>query len=260
MHLIEAIILGIVEGITEFLPISSTGHLVLASNLLNIPQTDFVKSFEIAIQAGAILSVLTLYWKSLTLNTDVLKKIIVAFMPTAILGAIFYKIIKNVLLDSEKVIVYSLLIGGILIILFEYFFKEKKEGLEKIEEVSYKKCIIIGLFQSIAMVPGVSRAAATIIGGLLLGLRRKTIVEFSFLLAIPTMLAATGLDLMKSSLNFSANEFLALGVGFFFSFMTAIIAIKFLLSYIQKHNFVAFGIYRIVLALIFILFVFRASS
>jgi len=258
MDIFQAIILGVVEGITEFLPISSTGHLILANKLLAISQTDFIKSFEIAIQAGAILAVVVLYWK-LFLSWPVLKRIITAFVPTGILGFIFYKIVKTYLLGSEKTVLWALLIGGLFLILFELFYKKKsQEGLIQASGgIPYKKCFLIGCFQSIAMVPGVSRSAATIVGGLLSGISRKAIVEFSFLLAVPTMIAATGYDLLKSAGNFELNQvkFLIIGAGV--SFLTAILGIKFLLKFIQKNTFIPFGIYRIVLALLFFIFVIK---
>jgi undecaprenyl-diphosphatase len=254
---LNAMFLGIVEGITEFLPISSTGHLVLASDLLRISQTNFVKSFEIAIQLGAILSVVVLYWQKVIVNWEIWKRIIVAFVPTAILGAIFYKIIKGLLLGNNTVIVYSLLIGGILIILFEWFYQEKENSIKEIEKIPLAKAAWLGVFQSVAMIPGVSRSAATILGGMALGVNRKAIVEFSFLLAAPTMLAATGLDLLKSGGNFSANQFKMLFVGFVVSFIVAILAIKFLLRFIKNHSFISFGIYRIILALVFITLILK---
>ena len=253
----DAFVLGIVEGITEFLPISSTGHLVLASNLLNISQTEFTKSFDIAIQLGAILSVVVLYWKSIFLDYKVIQKILMAFIPTAVLGVIFYKIIKGFLLENDRVIVYSLLIGGIILILFELWHKEKESHVSEISQMSFKQAMLIGLFQSFAMIPGVSRSAATIIGGLILGIKRKTIVEFSFLLAAPTMFAATAFDLFKSGGSFTLPEFKTMLVGFFVSFIVAILAIKFLLSFIKNHTFILFGVYRIVLALVFIFFILK---
>jgi undecaprenyl-diphosphatase len=251
MNFLHAIILGLVEGITEFLPISSTGHLILTAKILELPQSEFLKSFEIAIQLGAILAVVVLYWRSFFMKIEVLKKVAVAFIPTAILGLIFYKIIKQFLLESEQVVLWSLFLGGIFLIVFELFYREKKSALEDVAAISWRQAFTIGLFQSIAMVPGVSRAAATVVGGLILGLKRKTIVEFSFLLAVPTMAAATGLDLLKSGGNFSMNQFSILTVGFLISFLTAILAIKFLLRFIKTHSFVSFGVYRIILALLF---------
>lgn len=252
---LQTIILGIVEGVTEFLPISSTAHLILTSSLLHISQTNYQKSFEIAIQLGAILAVFVLYWRSFLVKFEVLKRVMVAFIPTGIIGLLFYKIVKNYLLGNTSVVLWSLFIGGILIILFELFHKEPFSHLSTdkadITDISYKQSFLIGLFQSVAIIPGVSRAAATIIGGLLLGLRRKTIVEFSFLLALPTMLAATGLDLLKNYKEFSGSQFGYLSLGFLVSFIVAILSIKFLLRYIKTHDFKAFGIYRIIISILF---------
>jgi undecaprenyl-diphosphatase len=252
MSLWQTILMGIVEGITEFLPVSSTGHLILTSRLLNITQSNFLSSFEIAIQLGAILAVVLLYWKSLILEKEVLKRVMAAFIPTAVIGLIFYPFIKQVLMGSELVVVWALLIGGIILIVFEVLYKEKETSLDEIKALSYKQSVLIGVFQSLAMVPGVSRSAATIIGGLSLGLKRKTIVEFSFLLAVPTMAAATGLDIIKNAADFSADQIGLLAVGFVCAFFVAIVSIKFLLYFIKNHNFVVFGIYRIVIALFFL--------
>jgi undecaprenyl-diphosphatase len=251
MTYLHTLILGIIEGITEFLPISSTGHLMLASYLLHLKQTDFQKSFEIAIQLGAILSVVVLYWRALLVNFEILKRVITAFIPTAILGFIFYKIIKRVLLGSNTVVLYSLLIGGIFLILFELWHREKESASEEISDISYSKSFMIGLCQAVAMIPGVSRSAATIIGGLILGIKRKTVVEFSFLLSVPTMAAATGLDLMKSGGHFSLEEFTLLIMGFISSFIVALLSIKWLIHFIKNHTFISFGIYRILIALLF---------
>lgn len=251
MTAFHAFILGIVEGISEFLPISSTGHLILTSRILGISQTEFVKTFEIAIQLGAILSVVVLYWKKFLLNIEVLKKVCAAFLPTAVIGFMLYKVIKKLLLGNSHVVIWSLFLGGIFLIVFELLHREKKDAVAAIESVSYKQAVIIGIFQSIAVIPGVSRSAATIIGGLMLGLRRETIVEFSFLLAVPTMLAATVLDLYKSANAFTQSQFTLLGIGFVTSFVVAIFAIKFLISYIKNHTFIPFGIYRILAALFF---------
>jgi undecaprenyl-diphosphatase len=251
MTYFDTLILGIVEGVSEFLPISSTGHLILASYLLHLKQTDFQKSFEIAIQLGAILSVVVLYWRALLVNFEILKKVITAFIPTAILGFIFYKIIKRVLLGSNTVVLYSLLIGGVFLILFELWHREKENASGELSDISYSKSLIIGLCQAVAMIPGVSRSAATIIGGLILGIKRKTIVEFSFLVSVPTMVAATGFDLMKSGGYFSLEEFHLLLVGFISSFIVALLSIKWLIHFIKNHTFISFGIYRILISLLF---------
>ncbi|MFA5022687.1 MAG: undecaprenyl-diphosphate phosphatase [Candidatus Paceibacterota bacterium] len=262
MDIISSILLGGVEGVTEFLPISSTGHLTLVSGLLGISQTDFVKSFEVIIQLGAILAVLALYWRKLLTNWPVLKRVIIAFLPTAILGLVFYKIIKTYLLGNNVVVLAALFVGGFVLIFFELWqarrpqldnsrLRGEASKPDELEKIPYWQAVILGLCQSIAMIPGVSRSAATIVGGLALGIKRETIVEFSFLLAVPTMAAATGLDLIKSSINFSTPEWGFLLIGFFVSFLTALLAIKSFLAYIQKHDFVAFGLYRIVIALVF---------
>ena len=256
MDFLQPIILGIVEGVTEFLPISSTGHLILTSRLLGLKQTEFLKSFEIAIQLGAILSIVFLYWKSLLIKWEVVKKVAAAFLPTAIIGVIFYKIFKSVLLN-ENIVLWALFLGGIFLIVFEFFYKEREKDIEEISSISYFQSFLIGIFQSIAIVPGVSRAAATIIGGLILGLKRKTIVEFSFLLAVPTMLAATGFDLANNINQFSFEQIDFLIVGFITSFVVAILSVKFLLYFIKKHNFVSFGVYRIILAVLFWLIIMK---
>ena len=252
MDILQAIILSVVEGFTEFLPISSTGHLILASDLLKIVQTDFVKTFEISIQLGAILAVVFLYWKTLTANLKLWKKIVAAFIPSAVVGFIFYPFIKDILIGNTSVVLASLLLGGFALIVLEKYHKETKTS-GKLENISYKNALIIGLFQSVSVIPGVSRAAATIAGGMIAGLNRKAAVEFSFLLAIPTMLGATTLDLLKSGLTFSQNEAFLLVVGFIGAFITAFIAVKFLLSFVLKHTFVPFAVYRIILALLFLL-------
>jgi undecaprenyl-diphosphatase len=251
MTYFHSLILGIIEGVSEFLPISSTGHLMLASYLLHLKQTEFQKSFEIAIQLGAILSVVVLYWRALLVNFEILKRVITAFIPTAILGFVFYKIIKRVLLGSNTVVLYSLLIGGIFLVLFELWHREKESASEELSDISYSKSFIIGLCQAVAMIPGVSRSAATIIGGLILGIKRKTIVEFSFLLSVPTMAGATGLDLMKSAGYFSLEEFYLLLIGFISTFIVALLSIKWLIHFIKNHTFISFGIYRILISLLF---------
>lgn len=256
MDFIQAVFLSIVEGLSEFLPISSTGHLVLASRLLNIPQTDFVKSFEIIIQLGAILAVVFLYFKKLITSFILWPKIMVAFLPAAFFGLIFYSFIKASLLGNTLVTLFALFFGGIALIFLEKIYIEQKHHLESLDKISLKTALLIGFCQSFSIIPGVSRAAATIIGGMSLGLKRKVAVEFSFLLAIPTMAAATGLDLIKSEFNFSNNEYVLLTVGFLGSFITAVFAIKFLLKFVQSHNFISFGIYRIILSVLFFLLVY----
>lgn len=267
MNIIHGLILGIIEGLTEFLPISSTAHLVLAGEWLRLPSSDFLKTFDISIQLGAILAVVVLYWKKIWSSRDLFFKIIAAFIPTAIIGLLLYKIVKNYLLDNNYIIATALFIGGVAIIGLEKFYatknkvvmeKNTKFSLAQTENInsatiSYRQAIYIGLFQSLAIIPGVSRAGATIIGGLGLGIKRKEIVEFSFLLAIPTMLAATGLDLFKSRSNLAAlssGDIAIWTIGFISAFVTAIIGIKFFLKFIQTRDFRPFGWYRIVLGIV----------
>ncbi|MBU1038715.1 undecaprenyl-diphosphate phosphatase [Patescibacteria group bacterium] len=246
----HSIILGVVEGITEFLPISSTGHLILVGQWLKLPASEFLKSYEIVIQLGAILAVVVLYWRRLLLNWETIKKLAVAFVPTAVLGLVFYKFIKAYLLGNSLVVLVALFLGGCGLIVFEKIYQTKE--IKKIAEdnVSYRQALWIGLAQSLAMVPGVSRAAATIVGGLAVGLPRKTIVEFSFLLAVPTMVAATLWDLLKSDWWLISQQVDVLLIGLVVSFIVALLAIKFLLKYIQNHNFIIFGIYRMILSLL----------
>jgi undecaprenyl-diphosphatase len=250
----HAVVLGIVEGVTEFLPISSTAHLILASRALGIQETEFLKSFEIIIQLGAILSVVVLYWNRF-LHLEVLKKLVVAVIPTGVIGLTVYKAIKGYLLGNVAVVLVTLLVGGIALIVFERFQQRDDRDVD-FTEITYRKAFLIGLFQAIAVIPGVSRSAATIVGGSLLGVSKRTIVEFSFMLAVPTMLAASGLELLKNRSVLDGNLSI-LGIGFGVSFLTAILAIKSFLGYIKKRDFSAFGWYRIVLAIVFYLVFLR---
>lgn len=251
MNLIHAIILGAVEGITEFLPISSTGHLILTSNLLGLDQTEFLKSFEIFIQLGAILAVVVLYWKTLWQKRGLDIKVLLAFIPTAIIGIALYSFIKEYLLGNETIVLWALALGGIFIVLFEYLYGKKVAREKDMEDITGKQAVGIGTIQALAMIPGVSRSATTIIGGMFMGMSRKAIVEFSFLLAIPTMMAATGLDILKNYQSFSLDQVWILISGFVVSFIVAMVAVRFLIRFIQKNSFAAFGWYRIAVALVF---------
>ena len=255
MSLIHALILGLVEGITEFLPVSSTAHLILTSHLLRIAESEFVKSFEIIIQLGAILAVVVLYWPRFW-NWDVLKKLIVAVIPTGVIGLTVYKAIKGYLLGNIPVVLTALLVGGIALIIFERFQQGRADTDADFSEITYRKAFLIGLFQAIAVIPGVSRSAATIVGGSLIGVSKRTIVDFSFMLAVPTMVAASGLELVKGR-SALAGHYDMLAVGFVVSFITAIVAIKSFLGYIKKRDFSAFGWYRIALAVVYFLVFLR---
>jgi undecaprenyl-diphosphatase len=260
MDLLHVIFLSIVEGVTEFLPISSTAHLILASHVLQIPKNNFLTTFEISIQLGAILSVVFLYFEKLYKNRNLLLKTLVGFVPTGILGLIFFKYIK-MLLNDPFIPVASLFIGGIAIIGIEYYFKNQTknsiQNAKSLKEMSYKDAFWIGLMQSISMIPGVSRAAASIFGGMALRFDRKSSVEFSFLLAIPTMTMATGYDLLQSFQAFTANEALYILIGITASFLSALIVVKWLIQYVQSNNFIAFGVYRIVLSVLYFLIFLR---
>lgn len=257
MNIFQAIILAIVEGITEFLPISSTGHLVLTAKLLGISQTDFVKSFEIMIQLGAILAVVVLYFHLFLKNKKFWKTLFIAFIPSMIVGFAFYKIIKNLLIGNPYITLIALFVGGIAILLLEKQYKSMKSHTENINTISTKQAIIIGLSQSVSVIPGVSRAGATILGGMYVGLTRKTAVEFSFLLAVPTMLAASTLDLSESYRSFSLENIWLLVIGFLVAFSVAFLAVKWLLSFVRTNTLVPFGIYRIILSIAYYLFILR---
>ena len=251
MTILHAALLGCIEGITEFLPISSTGHLILAERLLGISITEAVKTFDIAIQLGAILAVCVLYARMLLRNRRLCILTLTAFIPTALIGFLLHGVVKAYLLGNVTVVAWSLLLGGIVLLLIEWIVAANSLS----RDIDAKRAIGIGFFQSIALVPGVSRAGATIVGGMLMGIPRATIVEFSFLLAIPTMLSATALDLLKTSSVLTAHDALLLGIGFVTSFLTALFAIRWLLQFISAHTFIPFAIYRIALGLVFLLFI-----
>jgi len=250
MTFTDSIILGIIEGLTEFLPVSSTGHLILAGALLNIPNTPAYTSFLIAIQLGAILAVLVYFFRDF-LSISVWKRLIIAFIPTGIVGVTLYPLIKNVLLSDPLVVVIALALGGAAIIAIERDHgKEKREELP-VTALSIKKTFLIGVWQSLAVIPGVSRSGATVMGGLLMRLPRPTILKFSFLLAVPTMLAATLYDLMKTPEAFAGQNVSLLVGGFITAFLVALLTVKAAMAFVRTRSFEVFGWYRIVLALFF---------
>ncbi len=260
MDFIHAIIIAIVEGITEFLPVSSTAHMMITAKLMGVPTTEFVKTFEISIQFGAIMAVLVFYWRVFLLDWEKVIKVGVAFIPTAVIGFILYKMIKQFLLGNLYVVVWSLFIGGVILIVFEKLHKSKPQDVARVEDITYTQALMIGLCQSLAVIPGVSRSAATIIGGLTMGINRPTIVEFSFLLAVPTMLAATVLDLLKSNATINADQWLVLAVGFCVAFLVALGSIKFLLGYVRRFDFIPFGIYRIIAAVVLAIILYMGGN
>ena len=257
MDLLSIMILGVVEGVTEFLPISSTAHLIITSKLLNIPQTNFQKLFEVFIQSGAILAVVFLYFNELKGNFKILKTLFFSFLPTALIGFFLYKIIKDVFFESVILIIFSLFSVGILFIVIEVLVSKKKIILrKKIEKISIYQAFIIGLAQSVAVIPGVSRAGAVVLFMLILGYRRDEAAKYSFLLSIPTIFIASFYDLYKSKdiLFTNINQIAILMIGFFISFISALISIKWLISFLKKNSLIVFGIYRILLAIILLKF------
>jgi undecaprenyl-diphosphatase len=256
MNLLEAIILAIIEGLTEFLPVSSTGHMILASSLMKLENTEFLKTFEIVIQLGAILAVLVLYLKRFFVSINIYLKLLVAFLPTGVIGFLAYKTIKAYLFNPVSVSA-ALIIGGVILIVLDKWTGQKKSKYEKAEDISYSDAIKIGFFQCISMIPGVSRAAATIFGGIFSGFDRKLATEFSFLLAIPTMVAASGLDLLESNEHINSDNLLLLLVGAGVAFLFAIVAVKAFIVFVQKFGFKHFGYYRIVLGVLFLLLSYK---
>ena len=258
MKLFEAIILAIVEGITEFLPVSSTGHMIIASSLMGIAEDPFTKAFTVAIQFGAILSVVVLYFKRFFQTMQFYYKLLAAFIPAAILGKLLDDYI-DALLENVLVVGFTLLAGGVILVFIDVIVKNHEHD-DSVDDITYPNALKIGLFQCIAMVPGVSRSAATIIGGMVQKLSRKTAAEFSFFLAVPTMFAATVYKLYKfyktmevAGTGFTKDQLLLLGVGNIVAFLVAMLAIKSFIAFLTKHGFRAFGIYRIIVGVVIII-------
>jgi undecaprenyl-diphosphatase len=252
MNLIHAIILAIIEGLTEFLPVSSTGHMIIASSAMGIANNDFVKLFTVAIQLGAILSVVVLYFKRFFRSIDFYFKLIVAFIPAAIFGLLFSKKIDQ-LLESALTVGITLFIGGIILLFVDKWFT--KPLIDNEDEVDYMTALKIGFFQCIAMIPGTSRSAATIVGGMTQKLSRKAAAEFSFFLAVPTMFAATAkklLDFYKEGHAITGDEIKLLAIGNVIAFIVALLAIRSFITFLQRKGFVLFGWYRIVVGAIII--------
>jgi len=258
MTLFQSIIIAIIEGLTEFLPISSTGHMILASAAMGIHDDEFVKTFEVFIQLGAILAIALMYIKRFFKSIDIYLKLFAAFLPTAIIGFLAYDYIKAYLFNPVVVSV-SLILGGVFLIFIDKKVVNSKTDLAELEDMSYKNAFFIGLCQCLSMVPGTSRAAATIIGGVFNGLDKKQATEFSFLLAVPTMMAAGGYDLVKSDLAFTSDQLIMLGIGSLVAFISAWIAVKLFLKYVSSHGFTAFGYYRIALGVLFLIFMWESD-
>ncbi|MEO5998034.1 MAG: undecaprenyl-diphosphate phosphatase [Chitinophagaceae bacterium] len=256
MNIFEAVIIAIVEGITEFLPVSSTGHMIITSSLLHIEKDPFTKLFEVAIQLGAILAVVVLYWKKFFdfKRWHFYVKLIIAVVPALLLGFLFSDKI-DALLESPLTVAITLLVGGIILLFIDKVFTT--HTIETEENISYTRAFMIGVWQCIAMIPGVSRSASTIIGGMQQKLTRKLAAEFSFFLAVPTMCAATGYKLLKGYKFIHAEEIKLLVIGNVVAFIVAMIAIKFFIEFLQKHGFKLFGYYRIIAGIILLILIYQ---
>ncbi|WP_339772754.1 undecaprenyl-diphosphate phosphatase [uncultured Paraglaciecola sp.] len=249
MDFLQSIILGIIEGVTEFLPISSTGHLIVASSWLGVEQTEANKAFEVIIQLSAILAVVANYRDKFTLkHRDLWVKVLMAFIPIGCIGLLFHQQIKDFF--TVSIVGTMFIVGGIVFLIVESFYKEHSEQTIGIENISYKQAMWIGVAQVFALIPGTSRAGASIVGGLLVGLNRKVSAEFSFLLALPVLAAAAGFDTVKHYNEFSDGNLLILLVGFVTSFIVAYLSINLFMRFLDRFTFVAFGIYRIVFGVI----------
>ncbi|PLY09633.1 MAG: undecaprenyl-diphosphate phosphatase [Arcobacter sp.] len=253
MTIFDSIILGIIEGITEFLPISSTGHLIVASEFLGIDQTGVTKAYEVIIQFAAILAVILNYPSKFTFkHIDLWTKIFIAFLPIAAIGFLFSTQVKAMF--SLQIVAIMFIVGGIVFLIVEKFYDESKHTTSDVEDVTYKQSLYIGIAQIFALIPGTSRAGSSIIGAMLVGLNRKASAEFSFLLAFPVMCATTAYDLLKHYNElFSHTNLLNLTVGFIISFIVAYLAIKIFLKFLENFTFVAFGIYRILFGIILLI-------
>lgn len=254
MDILDTLVLGIIEGITEFLPISSTGHLIVASEFLGLEQTNVNKAFEVIIQFAAILAVILTYPSKFTFShINLWTKVFIAFLPIAAIGFLFSKQVKAMF--SIEIVAWMFIIGGIVFLIVEKFYNEKETHTLDVEDVTYKQAAWIGFAQIFALIPGTSRAGSSIIGAMLVGLNRKASAEFSFLLAFPVMCATTAYDLLKHHKELlSDTNVLNLIVGFVVSFVVAFLAIKLFLKFLENFTFVAFGIYRIIFG-IFLLIV-----
>lgn len=289
MNLLHAAILGLVEGITEFLPISSTFHLIFTAKLLAIPQTDFLKLFEVFIQGGAILAVVWLYWRELLHDRVLAKKVFLAFLPTATIGFLLYKMIKDVFFE-DQILMLGVFAGmGIIFIIIEKFFVGAHHGVPQglangeplqksssnlsskipltnplnplnkpLKSLNFHHAVLIGFFQSLAIIPGVSRSGSVIVGMLLLGYDRSEAAKFSFMLSIPTILAASAYDLykMRSVAFANLNNINLLAVGFIVSFIFALIAVRWLIKFLQTHSLIPFALYRFIVVFIVLSFLF----
>ncbi|MDQ6997019.1 MAG: undecaprenyl-diphosphate phosphatase [Mariprofundus sp.] len=256
MDIIQAIILGVIEGATEFLPISSTGHMIVASQWLGLSQTDSNKAFEVIIQLAAILAVVANYRDRFIVNSvniELWKKVVLAFIPLGLVGLLFHKQIKAMF--TVDIVAVMFIVGGIIFLIIEYFQRDKTYPVQRLEDMSYRQAGWIGIAQVFALIPGTSRAGASIVGALLVGLSRKASAEFSFLLALPVMLAASGFDLLKHYQDFSGGNLLVLAAGFVVAFVSAWLVMRLFIRFLERFTFVAFGVYRILFGALLLWFI-----
>ena len=266
MTLLQAIILSIVEGLTEYLPISSTGHMIITSWIMGINENDFVKNFEVIVQFGAILSVLVLYWRRFMVSFSFYKKLFVAFLPAAVIGLLVKKQV-DILLGDVHVVAWATLVGGVILVFIDRIFAKQQarlEGLQdssnEIESMTYVQAGLIGVSQCLAFIPGASRSASTILGGLTLKLSRKAAAEFSFFLAVPTLTAATGYKLLKVMHTIEPGQLPTLAISTVIAFFVALLTIKVFIGYLAKHGFFVFGVYRIILGTVILLLLASGHS
>lgn len=249
MDILQSIILGLIEGATEFLPISSTGHMIVASQWLGIAQNEENKAFEVIIQLAAILAVVANYREKLSfVYLELWKKLILAFIPLGIVGFLFHKQIKAMF--TTDIVAVMFIVGGVIFLIVEYFHKDKVYPVQKVEDVSYRQALWIGIAQVFALIPGTSRAGSSIIGAMLVGLSRKASAEFSFLLALPVMMAASGFDLLKHYQDFVGADWMVLLTGFVVAFVSAWLVMRLFIHFLERFTFVAFGVYRILFGIL----------
>lgn len=252
MDMIQAIIIGIIEGFTEFLPISSTGHMIVADKFLGIPQSSVIDAYDIIIQFAAILAVMLIYREKITFKEiELWKKIMLSFVPFAVVGFLVKDYVE--VLFNTRTVAYMFIIGGIIFLIVEYFYKDSPHQTSEVEEMSYMQALWVGIAQIFAIIPGTSRSGATIVGGLLSGLDRKTSSDFSFLLAIPVMGAVSAYSLLKHYHDLAGANVTAFAIGFVVAFIVAYITVKLFLAFIQRFTFVSFGIYRILFGVILLM-------
>lgn len=252
MTLYEATILGIVEGITEYLPVSSTAHIALVSQMMGIPQDDYMSAFNIIIQIAPIFSVVLIYFNTLFQGLDIWKKLIAAFIPTGAIGFLFHHQIEQMF--SASSIVLWMIATGVVFLVIEYLYTKRGHTTLELGDVTYKQAVAIGFIQALSLIPGVSRSGTTILGGIALGLKRETAMSFSFLLAIPTMSAASGYTFIKEYASFSFDDISLILIGFVVSFLVGWVAVKSFLVIVSRYNFTPFGIYLIASGVLFGLF------